>query len=305
MLRAMLVRAGLTGSRAGPRSTAVAALVVTLAATLAGTAPGCAAAARRTASSLPEPIIQESLRTLAREDTRALFAEVLAAPEVRDATRGLVAHVTDGFLDALADPDRAAQLGLAIERLATHLFRVIAASIERELAPALERLTERLMATAAESLRDELGPALRETIEDPAMQETLGVTARRLSRDVARGSGDAWRTAARRDGESQGGIAYRVDRLFDKTSVLLQVVIAAVVILGALGAWRLARRSRRAHDREERARRREVVMLALLARAARGTGELPPQILRALERAVAEAEEDGAEEGPPPRAQPA
>lgn len=289
---------------------------------------GCGAITRDVAAEVPEPFIHESLRTLAQDDTQALVSELVSLPEVRAATRDLVASVTDGSLDALAEPERAERLGSAVEQFVARIVAAIADAADREVAPvvvatiersvdaalrealsresrdriseATSEIAERTVASAAIAARDEMGPALRAVLADPETRQVLRDTAREISREVARGSGEAMREARARavDSDEPAGLFAEGARMLERGSALLDLLFA-VVVLGALALAVLrVRRTRRNARREERARRREVVVMSLLARAARGGGELSPELARALDRLVREAEEDAGEPRP-------
>ncbi|WP_236519617.1 hypothetical protein [Sandaracinus amylolyticus] len=277
--------------------------------------------ARSVATEMPEPLIHETLRTLAQEDTRALAAEVFDAPEVRDGVRQLAALLADGTLDALGEEERAARVSAAIEDLAQRIVAAVATAIDRELTPVmtstvrqsvdaatrelvtrasrdrlaegLSDVTDRVIASAAGTLREEAGPTLRSILRDPETQELLRATVRAVSAESVRGTSSALREAklARQaEGRDPRGMVESLQRAVRRSAQLLDLLVFGGVLgLVAFAVW-LTRRSRRMEMKDALARRREVVTLALLARLAQRGEEVPPELRRALEAVLREAE---------------
>lgn len=83
---------------------------------------------------IPGRLIRSSVRALGDDETKRLVASLLGAPEVRAATRALVASAADGMLDALEDEDRAAKLAAATGRgIRDELGRALGDALRREL----------------------------------------------------------------------------------------------------------------------------------------------------------------------------
>lgn len=178
--------------------------MVLLAAVCASCGPAAARVATRVAEETPEPFIRETLDTLQDEEVRDLFVAVLATPEVREATRELVASVTDGTLDALTMEGRAARLDELTARYVGVVSRAIEEAFAERIGPSLEasaartldrglerllaeetmegagrateRLAERMTAAMMVAVRDELGPSVRSAVQDdlgPALGDAL------------------------------------------------------------------------------------------------------------------------------------
>ncbi|AKF09482.1 hypothetical protein [Sandaracinus amylolyticus] len=277
----------------------------------------CGSVARSVATEVPEPLIHESLRTLAQEDTQALAAEVFASPEVRSAMRELAATMTDGALDALGEEERAARMTEAIEALAARIVAAVAAAMDRELAPVvvstversvdaatrelvseqsrdrlaagLSDVTDRVIVSASGTVREEL----RDVLTHPETQELLRATVRGIAEESVRGTERAVREARQAreaEGRAPSSVVASFERTVRRSAQLLDLlVLGAAIGLVGLVVW-MARRSRRMALREMLARRREVVTLALLARLAQRGEDVPPELRRALERVLRESE---------------
>lgn len=210
---------------------------------LAGCAHHAGAIAGEMAGEVPEPLIQESLRTLGDEETRELIADVLGMPEVQDATRELIGSVTDGAIDALTEEERAARLSELSTAFVARVSDTLADVIERDIGPAvvqtlaraldaslrtilsdrtIERLSEAIGIVAQQSaaalavamreelgpamraaLREDLGPALRDAMASPETQEVIADTTRTMSREMVLGVQDAFEEIEAREGSQQ------------------------------------------------------------------------------------------------------
>ncbi|MDQ3034628.1 MAG: hypothetical protein M3Y87_19620 [Myxococcota bacterium] len=209
--------------------------------------PGCAthagAIAGEMAGEVPEPLIQESLRTLADDETQELIAEVLGMPAVQDATRELIGNVTDGAIEALTNEERAARLTELSQQFVARVSDTLADVIERDIGPAMvqtltraldaslrrilsdetiERMSQAVALVAQQSaaalavavreelgpalraaLREDLGPALREAMASPETQEVIADTTRTMSRGMVLGVQDAFEEIEAREGPQQ------------------------------------------------------------------------------------------------------
>lgn len=197
-------------------------------------------AAEQAAEEAPEPFITETIDTLSEPETRQKIADLLASPEVEEATRELIGNVTDGTLQALDDEARAARIGAVSARFVTRVSDAIADTLERDVGPALAQsmaraldasvrevldedttgrvgealatLAQRSAAALAIAVREELGPAMRtmirdelvpafrEALDDPETQAAIARTTRTLSREAVLGVQDAFEEIERRSG---------------------------------------------------------------------------------------------------------
>lgn len=295
-------RAPTTEVRARSRISAIA-VALAAGAAVGGCAHQAGAIAGEVAEEMPEPLIQESLRTLSDEETRDLIARVLGMPEVRDATRELVGNVTDGMIDAMTDEERAARLAELAERFVARVGDTLADVMERDVAPVLaqtmsraldaslrtllsERSTDRIgeaiarlareaaaaMALALReeigpalraTLREDLAPALREALADPDVQGAIADTSRTMSRGVVLGIQDALEQIEERRGPEQTSTLLTRLQGLPSTSATFQYVAAGLALLLLLAIALLARAVARARAHEAEAQRREAAMIAL------------------------------------------
>lgn len=259
---------------------------------LGGCAHQAGSLAGAMAEEVPEPLINESLRTLADEDTQHLIGQVLGMPEIQGATRDLISNVTDGALDALSDEERAARLAELSSAFVTQVSMTLADVLEREVAPAMMRTmsraldaslnrilsdetTDRMAAAVANlatestaalaiAVREELAPAMRAALEDPAVQEMIAGTTRTMSRGMVLGVQDAFEEIeARRGPEQTNTILTRLQQAAGPGYDILQVALVALLIglLVLLGL--LLRAIARSREHAAEAHRREAAILAL------------------------------------------
>ncbi|UJR83423.1 hypothetical protein [Sandaracinus amylolyticus] len=286
-------------------------------------ASGCAhtagTVAGEVAEEMPEPLIESTLDELRDEDTRRAFVEVLSNPEVQEATRALIANVTDGTLDALSDEERAARIADVSNRFVASVSDALAGSLERDIGPALaqtmsraldaslrrildEESTQRIAAAVsrvaqesavalAVAMREEIGPAMRaaltDAMHDPEAQRAIAVTMRTLSREVVLGVQDAFEEIEARDRAQRPDTPLtRIQDWAEEGAGTLQIVlVVAVLALLALVAWQV-HTTARARAQEAQAQRREAAIVAL-TEALRNAQSRPEsaQLLESLERA--------------------
>lgn len=140
--------------------------------------------------------IRSSLRTLGEPETRQMIVDALAMPEVRDASRQLVANATDGALDALGEDARAARIDALLDDLVGRLATSLSARLEQELVPTLTQSATRAIrdeiAPAARAMvHDELAPMLRAALDDPETNAAVATLARDLGRKITLGATEA------------------------------------------------------------------------------------------------------------------
>jgi hypothetical protein len=150
---------------------------------------------------IPGRLIRSSVRALDDDETKRLVARLLGAPEVRDATRALVASAADGMLDALEDDERAAKLGAATGR----------------------------------RVRDELRRALRCELDDRALQERLAVLAHDAARHATLGMQAALEEVAARRNERIEQV--HLGLATDERAPLVRQVDALSTRVGRLARW--------------------------------------------------------------------
>ena len=191
------------------------------------------------ATSATPAVINESLKTLDSDATRKLILDLLSNPDVQKAAQMLVAHLTDGALDALARPERAERIAQLSEVFLARIFAAVEhtlntaigpevahlvsetvdAALQRAMSPenqermadTVAKVTERAVTVLATSvnaqmhtalqtvLRQDLGPALRDGLRDPATQEALGATMRTMTKQAMLGMQDAFVEIDKRD----------------------------------------------------------------------------------------------------------
>lgn len=269
----------------------------------AGCAHQAGALAGAVAEEVPEPIITESLRTLSDEQTRRMMVEVLAMPEVRDATRELVGSVTDGTLDALASEERAARLSEVSEEFVQRISITLASVLERDIGPAMVRtLSEGLdaslrrilseetqsqiasavagvaqesTAALAMAFRDELGPAMRAAWQSdvaPALESALTSpeartliveTSRTMSRGVVLGIQDAFEEIDARGGRTPDTVLTRLQDAAGAGFGLLQWGLVVLLVALLVLFGFLVRATARAREHEAEAQKREAAIVAL------------------------------------------
>ena len=233
---------------------------------------GCAGAiAGDMAEAVPEPLINETLRTAMDPDTRELATDVAALPEIEEATATLVARVTDGALHALGEEERAERLAEAVDGFVREVGRALAEEVGREIAPALgrsvaeglerslvrltaERNQPRLAALAATLARagaEQLARGVSDALRDPEVQLILGATAQNVGRNLAIGAGEAIdeieaRERDRRTGPPLESGAATGDAEADVPWAALAVVVLAALLIAVFVS---SRRTIRRRDR--------------------------------------------------------
>ena len=236
---------------------------------------GCAGSiARDMATEVPEPLINESLRTVLTPDTRELVTDVAALPEIEQATASLVASVTDGTLEALDDEERAERIGQAVEGFVRQVGHTLADVVGREIAPSLSRsvaagLERALVRLTAEPNRERLAELARTlghagaeqlvrgvhvALQDPEVQQTVALTARNVGYQLALGAGDAIHEIEAREraarpaapGGSSAPAALEAEEGGLPWAAIAAAVLAALLVIVVVASRIEARRRERA-----------------------------------------------------------
>jgi hypothetical protein len=252
---------------------------------------------------VPEPLITESLRTLSEDQTREMVVDVLGMPEIREATRELIGHVTDGTIDALSEQSRADRLTEVSEQFVLRISTALASMLERDVGPAMVRTLSRGLDTSlrrilseetqsqigvavarvaqqstaalAVAVRDELGPAmraawendvapaLRSELTNPETQLVIADTSRTMSRGVILGIQDAFEEIDARKGRAPDTILTRLQEAAGAGFGVLQWGLVVLLIALLVLFGFLVRATAQARKHEAEAYRREAAIVAL------------------------------------------
>lgn len=255
---------------------------------------GVGALAGEAGGALPEPVIEETLRTLDDEETQRQIIELLRRPGVQEATRELVANITDGTLDALSEEERAAR----ITELADAFVLRIADAVERDIGPAMTRavaetleeslrralseenaaaLSETVTGIARQStaalavaVREELGPAMRDAfrdaLDDPETRALISDASRVIARAMVLGVQDGFEEIEERAGPHQTDtVVTRLQEMagegFDLGQLLLFLILLAMLAVVIY----LARSVVKERRGEAEAESREAALATLIA----------------------------------------
>jgi hypothetical protein len=274
---------------------------------------GCAltprSMARDIASASPPAAINSTLRALNDDENQRLMVQLMASPEMRDATRGLAGEIADGTLEALTEPERLARIEAMstryLESMTRALMRGMAQGMRRDMAPVLAQMMRETVASTmrealnenlqrdlervaggvtratvdsasramAEGISRDLVPSIRTALLNEQTASALGAASRSLAREVVLGSNDAM-TQLQHQQERTGRPSFlsRISSLTeDGVTVMRLVAIVAGALALLLAAWvaRLIFKGRRIQAESER-NAASAVMFAEAIRAAEG-----------------------------------
>lgn len=264
-----------------PRSRA---LLVAAYCSVALTSWGCGGAIKQAAQEATPAAVEEAADEAQDPETRNNIAQLMADPQIRDATAGLSEAVVGGALVGLSDAERAAQLqrvtdafvatvGAAVARslrndVGPQLSATFSEAVDRSLARALDAETEARVSAMALAVTRGAMQGFGELVVDPTtgraspfLSHMMGQFAREMARQGAFGFDEAVREAERghadADGRLDGGVLAAAGRMSDWAIALPPLLIGALAFLALGGAvllglalWRLQhhRRMSRAHE---------------------------------------------------------
>lgn len=284
---------------------------------------GCAGTVKQAAKEAAPAAVEGAVDEAQDPQTRDNVAQILADPEIREATAGLSEAIVGGALEGLSDAERAAQfrrltdqlvatVGAAVGRslredIGPQLSATFADAVDRSLAVALDERTEQRMSELALATTRGAMQGIGELVIDPTtgraspfLSHMMGQLAREMARQGAFGFDEAVREAeqGRLDDSGarlDGGVLAAAGRLSDWAVALPPLLIAGLLLLTLAGAlalglalWRL-----RYHRRTSRAHEEAALALARAIKAtesAAWSDELRTHIARATRDDVGGAE---------------
>lgn len=264
---------------------------------------------RDVAGAAPPAAINSTLRALNEQDNQRLMVELLASPQMHEATRAFASEIADGTMASLTEPERVARIEAMTTEYVTSLTRTMtrsmAAGLRRDLAPAIaEVMRESVASTMREMMSEryqhdmermaggltrasveaatqgmaagltrDLGPALRTALFNEQNAQSLRLTGRELAREVVLGSNDALaQIEAQKDRGGHPSLLTRLSSISNSGATAMKFVaigVGAVALLLALWVVRLILKGRRIQAESER-NAASAVMFAEAIRAAEG-----------------------------------
>lgn len=259
---------------------------------------GCASTVKQAAKEAAPAAVEEAVEEAQDPQTRDNVAQILADPQIREATAGLSQAIVGGALEGLSDAERAAQfrrltdafvatVGSAVGRslredIGPQLSATFADAVDRSLARALDESTEARMSAVTLAMTRGAMQGFGELLIDPTTgraslfsSHLLGQLAREMARQGAFGFDEAVREAEagrmdERGARLDGGILAAAGRLSDWALALPVLLVVGFVLLTLAGAVALAVALWRLRHHRRMSRSHEDAALAL-ARAIKAT----------------------------------
>jgi hypothetical protein len=169
---------------------------------------GCAETLRKTAKDAAKDAapaaVEGSVNAAHQPQTRDRIAEVLADPQIRQATSELSQAIADGVLNSFTEKERLTGAQAASDAFVEHMSRTLAASLRHDLGPAVSGIV-------ADSLQRSL---------DAQVEARLEVMARAVARGSMEGLADGWQAQLEHSGPTIDGLVKNVARTAGREATL-------------------------------------------------------------------------------------
>jgi hypothetical protein len=229
--------------------------------------------------------IEAGLQAMNDPANQQRLRQMVASPEMKAVERELVSGMVDGSLAALSETDRSARIGALTARYATGMLQGFTRDVAPQIGPAVSEIMRNAVKDAmTEAMRPEnqigitravsdamtrdVGPALQRVISDnlavgiaaalekDEVKRALGETAHLLGRESVLGVNEGMTQiqAEKAKGETSalGNLAALASKGSNIASGITWVLVAAVLVLGALLVKLMMQARRYRSESEER-----------------------------------------------------
>jgi hypothetical protein len=233
--------------------------------------------------------IEAALRAMNDPANQQRIHQMAASPEMKAVERDLVSGMVDGSLAALSEPERADRIAALTSRYATGMLQGFSRDVAPQIGPAVSEVmraavrsamseamkpenqvgvTDAVSSAISTSMTRDLGPALQKVIADnlapgiaaalekDEVKRALGDTAHLLGREIVLGVNEGMtqiqEAKAKGEPSTLGSLGSLASKGSNIASGITWVLIAVVLVLGALVAKLLMQARRYRSESEER-----------------------------------------------------